>query len=129
MWGHPKGHSVRCGGIPSGILKGTLWLRGTLWGWKASQGTHCGVGDTSRGTLCGVGTPRGTLQGLIALAELRAQQEPDLKGKAAAHRDSVLGLGPTFRKVKAVHLSSSVPSGHSMRPTKQAFQISSTKSG
>lgn len=39
------------------------------------------------------------------------------------------GLGPTFRKVKAVHFSSSVPSGDSIRPTKQAFQISSTKSG
>ena len=35
----------------------------------------------------------------------------------------------TFRKVKAVHLSSPVPSGDSMRPTKQAFQISRTKSG
>lgn len=32
----------------------------------------------------------------------------------------------TLRKVKAVHLSSSVPSGDSMRPVKQAFQISRT---
>lgn len=38
-------------------------------------------------------------------------------------------LGPTFRKVKAVHFSSSVPSGDSMRPTKHAFQISNMKSG
>lgn len=47
------------------------------------------------------------------------------KEKAAAGT----GLDPTFRKVKAVHFSSSVPSGDSIRPTKQAFQISSTKSG
>lgn len=33
----------------------------------------------------------------------------------------------TLRKVKAVHFSSSVPSGDSMRPVKQAFQISRTK--
>lgn len=38
-------------------------------------------------------------------------------------------LGSTFRKVNAVHFSSSVPSGDSMSPTKQAFQISSMKSG
>lgn len=35
----------------------------------------------------------------------------------------------TLRNVKAVHLSSSVPSGDSMRPVKQAFQISRTKRG
>lgn len=35
----------------------------------------------------------------------------------------------TLRKVKAVHFSSSVPSGDSISPTKQAFQISRTKSG
>lgn len=35
----------------------------------------------------------------------------------------------TLRKVKAVHFSSPVPSGDSMSPTKQAFQISRTKSG
>ena len=34
----------------------------------------------------------------------------------------------TLRKVKAVHFSSSVPSGDSMSPTKQAFQISRMKS-
>lgn len=34
-----------------------------------------------------------------------------------------------LRNVKAVHLSSSVPSGDSMRPVKQAFQISRTNRG
>lgn len=41
----------------------------------------------------------------------------------------LLQVPGTLRKVKAVHLSSSVPSGDSMRPTRQAFQISRTKSG
>lgn len=35
----------------------------------------------------------------------------------------------TLRNVKAVHFSSSVPSGDSMRPVKQAFQISRTNRG
>lgn len=123
---------MRCGGIPRGILRVTLGdgcavglegiPRNTLWGEGRLEGPLCGVW-AAQGSHC-------KREELIALAELRAQQQPDLsRERAAAGRDSVLGLSPTFRKVKAVHLSSSVPSGHSMRPTKQAFQISSTKSG
>ena len=41
----------------------------------------------------------------------------------------LLHVPGTLRKVKAVHLSSSVPSGDSMSPTRQAFQISRTNSG
>lgn len=47
----------------------------------------------------------------------------------SSRETSAWWLKQTFRKVKAVHLSSSFPSGDSMSPVKQAFQISSTNSG
>lgn len=83
-------HSVRCEGLPRGTLRGTLWVRDTLWSWKTSQKTHCGVW-TPQGAHC-------KREGLIALAEIRAQQEPDLQGKGSSRQGLSAGAGPYLQE-------------------------------
>lgn len=80
VWGASRGAHVKCGGNPSGIQRVTLGEghavglegipRNTLWGEGCLEGP-----------LCGVWAPQGAhckREELIALAELRAQQESDL---------------------------------------------------
>lgn len=66
-------------------------------------------------------------QKAIFVVHLSMFAVPVYKHKSRAKASFVMDL--TLRNVKAVHLSSSVPSGDSMRPVKQAFQISRTNRG